>query len=221
MLERVFSYLISKFEKANISWAQEGEDLILARFFEQKKNGFYIDVGAHHPKRFSNTQYFYLRGWRGINIDANIDSIKLFSKYRPKDKNICIGIGPSNSSMKYYKFQESALNTFSSSRYESLKDTWRIKDIINIPISPLSEVLKQNMPKQQHIDFMNIDVEGLDYEVLLSNDWNKYRPDYLLIEILNKNMDTINLNKEVLYLKKIGYSIKAMTCNTVILGLYT
>ena len=52
------------------SYAQEGEDLILYRMIYGKiDKGFYVDVGAHHPKRFSNTYFFYRKGWRGINVE--------------------------------------------------------------------------------------------------------------------------------------------------------
>jgi hypothetical protein len=54
----------------NQSYSQEGEDMVLYRTFETVKEGFYVDVGAHHPDRFSNTYKFYKQGWRGINIDA-------------------------------------------------------------------------------------------------------------------------------------------------------
>ena len=74
------------------SYSQEGEDIILARIFGKQQNGFYVDVGAHHPYRFSNTYFFYKRGWKGINIDAMPGSMKIFNKYRPRDKNIEAGI---------------------------------------------------------------------------------------------------------------------------------
>jgi len=65
------------------SYSQEGEDMILRRIFEDNETGFYVDVGAHHPARFSNTNYFYKRGWRGLNIDAMPGSMSKFKKYRP------------------------------------------------------------------------------------------------------------------------------------------
>ena len=67
--------LSKKPEWANISYSQEGEDLILERFFEGKEIGFFVDIGAHHPMRFSNTYIFYLKGWRGINVDATPGSM--------------------------------------------------------------------------------------------------------------------------------------------------
>ena len=76
----------------NDSYSQEGEDLIINRLIDSKKNGFYIDIGAHHPFRFSNTYKFYKMGWNGINIDAMPGSMKLFREKRPRDINIECGI---------------------------------------------------------------------------------------------------------------------------------
>ncbi|MFT7246563.1 MAG: hypothetical protein ACI82A_003940, partial [Candidatus Azotimanducaceae bacterium] len=72
----------------NRSWSQEGEDQILRRIFEQQSTGFYVDVGAHHPKRFSNTFLFYKLGWQGINIDAMPGSMALFNRERSRDLNL-------------------------------------------------------------------------------------------------------------------------------------
>ena len=96
-------------------YSQEGEDMILRRIFEGQENGFYIDVGAHHPRRFSNTYYFYKQGWRGINIEPNPDALKAFNSDRPKDINLQLGVSDAASILKYYYFDEPALNTFDSS----------------------------------------------------------------------------------------------------------
>ena len=78
---------------ATKSYSQEGEDLLLRRIFEHQKNGFYVDVGAHHPFRFSNTYLLYKCGWRGINIDAMPGSMRLFRRFRARDINIECGVG--------------------------------------------------------------------------------------------------------------------------------
>lgn len=74
------------------SYAQQGEDLILREMLAYAQSGFYVDVGAHHPFRFSNTYLFYKQGWRGINIDAMPGSMKLFDRFRPRDINIQCGV---------------------------------------------------------------------------------------------------------------------------------
>lgn len=168
------------------SFSQEGEDLILKRIFERQKDGFYVDVGAHHPFRFSNTYIFYQRGWRGINIDAMPNSMSSFNKYRPRDINLEIPVGKSGSKLKYHIFNEPALNTFDETRIEDIikKTEYTLIEKIEISIQSLKEILDVYLPKGQKIDFMSIDVEGLDLEVVQSNDWEKYRPKILLVESL-------------------------------------
>ena len=101
------------------SYSQEGEDMILRRLFEKQQTGFYVDVGAHHPKRFSNTYFFYKKGWRGINIDAMPDSMIPFNKIRPRDINIEKPVSDKKQVLTYYAFNEPALNGFS----KELSDT--------------------------------------------------------------------------------------------------
>ena len=135
------------------SYSQEGEDLILNRILSEKKGRFYIDVGAHHPMRFSNTFFFYKRGWRGINIEARPGSKKLFDKVRPRDINVEVPISSEDKILKYYMFNEPALNGFSEEIAKSrnaLKD-YRIIKEIDLHTKTLKEVLDSNMMENQHI----------------------------------------------------------------------
>ena len=112
------------------SWSQEGEDLILARLFENNAKGFYVDVGAHHPKRFSNTYLFYKKGWTGINIDAMPGSMKSFNKLRKRDINIEKPVSDKKQILTYYAFNESALNGFSKELSEERSNKNNGYDII-------------------------------------------------------------------------------------------
>jgi FkbM family methyltransferase len=199
------------------SWSQEGEDQILRRIFEKKISGFYVDIGAHHPMRFSNTYLFYRRGWSGINIDAMPGSMKLFEKYRPRDINIELAIGNQSGELNYYIFEELALNGFSeelSLRRCSQSDPQKIIQIAKVRLQPLSTILDKYMPISQKIDFMSIDVEGLDFEVLKSNNWSKYQPMYVLVEILQSSLHEIENSEIGLFMKKQGYFIYAKCFNT-------
>ena len=77
----------------NLSYSQNGEDRILHRIFENQKSGFYVDIGAHHPFRFSNTFLFYKMGWKGINVDAMPKSMEIFKRFRPRDINLELAVG--------------------------------------------------------------------------------------------------------------------------------
>jgi FkbM family methyltransferase len=199
------------------SYSQEGEDLILARMLGQRKEGFYIDVGAHHPKRFSNTFLFYKIGWQGINIEARPGSKKLFDKFRPRDINVEVPISSEDKILKYYMFNEPALNGFSEEKTKNingLRDYKVIKEI-DLRTKTLKEVLDSYLIENQYIDFMTIDVEGFDYDVLLSNDWNKYKPSYIIIEDVEFDLHSMGKSKVYNYLIGKGYTLIAKTFNTL------
>lgn len=200
------------------SYSQEGEDIILARIFGEQQTGFYIDVGAHHPYRFSNTYFFYKRGWKGINIDAMPGSMKIFNKYRPRDKNIEAGISDTKKKMKYHIFNEPAINTFSEEIAKKANSPeYRIIDVIELDTLTLEEILDINLEAGQKIDFLDIDVEGFDFNVIKSNNWQKYRPKVILVEILKiTNIFDLKDNEIVKYLEETGYQFFAKTYNTII-----
>ena len=200
------------------SYSQEGEDMILRRIFENQKTGFYVDVGAHHPKRFSNTYHFYKKGWSGINVDAMPGSTNLFNKIRPRDINLEIAISDARETRTYYIFNEPALNGFSKELSVARNGLNNYKIILEkeIETKTLYEVLEKYLQKDQSIDFMSIDVEGMDYKVLKSNDWGKYRPKIILIEILDLDLNNTMNNKIYKYLHDLKYGFYAKTANTVI-----
>jgi FkbM family methyltransferase len=199
------------------SYSQEGEDMILRRLFEKQITGFYVDVGAHHPKRFSNTYFFYSKGWNGINIDAMPNSMKLFNKTRPRDINIEKPISDKKQILTYYAFNEPALNGFSKKLSEERdgKENYFIKFTKDIETSTLEEILDEHLPKNQEIDFLSIDVEGLDFVVLKSNNFKQYKPKIILIEVLGSSLSDIEGNVISKFLKEYNYSIYAKSVNTV------
>ena len=201
------------------SYSQEGEDMILRRLFENQQTGFYVDVGAHHPMRFSNTYFFYKKGWKGINIDAMPGSMKPFNKFRPRDINIEKPVSEKKQILTYYAFNEPALNGFSkelSNERANQDNNYHIIFEKDIETSTLTEILDANLPSNQEIDFLSIDVEGLDFMVLKSNNFEKYKPKVILIEILGSSLSDIENNEITKYLKQFGYSVYAKAINTVI-----
>ena len=200
------------------SYSQEGEDMILKRIFEEQKEGFYVDVGAHHPKRFSNTYFFYKKGWSGINIDPMPNSMKLFDRIRPRDINIEKPISDKKEILTYYSFDEPALNGFSKelSDERNKLEHYCLKSTIDIETSTLEEILDKNLSNNKIIDFLSIDVEGWDFKVLKSTNFHKYKPKVILVEILNNSLIDIEKNEISIYLKKFNYIIFAKAVNTVI-----
>tara|TARA_B100000787_G_scaffold69870_1_gene51392 strand:- start:2393 stop:3142 length:750 start_codon:yes stop_codon:yes gene_type:complete len=215
-LSRIYIFLTWD-PSISYSYSQEGEDMVLKRIFDNQTNGFYIDVGAHHPKRFSNTYNFYLKGWKGINIDAMPKSMDLFNKIRPRDINLELGVGQKEEELNYYIFNEPALNSFSkelSETRDKAKDSYFIKDIIKVEVKPLNKILDTHLINND-IDFLNVDVEGLDLDVLKSNDWSKYRPKFVLVEILSSSLHNIDKDPIFQLMKEKSYIIFSKQVNTV------
>ncbi len=201
----------------SISFSQEGEDMILKTIINNESSRFYIDIGAHHPKRFSNTYYFYKQGWKGINIDPLPGVMKLFSKVRPRDINLEIAIGIRNEELTYYMFNESALNGFLDEEKlnDIIKNGYILLSKKNIKTRTLKEVLEKYMTSNIIIDFMTIDVEGMELDVLKSNNWEKYNPEILLVEFYgNTTFEKIGENPVYNFLQKKGYTLIANTRRT-------
>jgi FkbM family methyltransferase len=209
---RYFNSFISK------CYSQEGEDLILQRFFGEKRTGFYIDIGAHHPKRFSNTYIFYKKGWRGINVEPRPGSKKYFDKVRTRDINIEAAIGTDVQKLSYFMFNEPALNTFSqANEAELLKDKkYKLIKRIDIQTTTLKNICDTHLPPGVQIDFLTIDTEGYDYNVLLSNDWEKYRPHLILVEDKEFKFEDPYKSKVFNFLYERNYRLAAKTFNTLI-----
>jgi FkbM family methyltransferase len=185
---------------------QEGENIILERIFCKKKKGFYVDVGAHHPIRFSNTLNLYQRGWNGINIEPNEETIKVFNKMRPRDINLNIAISTMKNSCVYYKFKEAALNT-TDINILKMRERQGYKCIkkIDVQTQTLSQVLSKYCKINSAIDILKIDVEGKELDVLKSNNWKKFIPEIIICEIINVDIVKMLNNSVYKFLKSKNY----------------
>lgn len=184
------------------SYSQQSEDLVIDKILGNKKRGFYVDVGAHDPVRFSNTKRFYDKGWSGVNIDPNPNLIKKFKEQRTRDINLELGVGRKNGSLIFYQFFPSTLSTFSqkeATQYQS--SGFNLISKYQVPVKTLGSILSQHC-KTRRPDFLSIDTEGTDLEVLQNNDWDKFKPRVICIET-GKDFNKINN-----FLKKHGYQLK-------------
>lgn len=207
--------LQDKMAFGQIAYSQEGEDILLNRIFNFKPQGTYVDIGAHHPRRFSNTYFFYKMGWSGINIDAMPGSMEPFKTERPRDINLELGIGPERSRLRFHIFKEPALNTFDETQARKNQEAgWELAEVREVEVYPLAELLDKHLGGRE-IDFMSIDVEGFEIHILRSNDWNRFRPAFLLMEDLNFSIHTVSENPQFQFLQSVGYDFYGKLANTL------
>lgn len=185
------------------SYSQQGEDLVIDQLLGSNKSGLYVDIGAHDPVRFSNTKRFYNKGWSGINIDPNPTLIRKFEKQRTRDINLTLGIGKKNGLLVFYEFFPSTLSTFSASEAKNyMEKGFKLLSKKKVPVARLDSVLNKYRNKDKTIDFFSIDTEGMDLEILQSNDWKRFKAKVICIETKG------NFEKIMSYLKKYGYQLE-------------
>jgi len=173
-----------KYKKQSYSF--NGVDLIVDYLFKNKKNGFYLDVGAQHPISNNNTYLLFKKGWHGINIDLDKKNIDLFKIARPNDHNLNFAISDKIEETElFYYHDASPINTLNKdvSNFQNAK----IKEIKKIKTNTLNNILG-SLKINSQIDYMNLDVEGFEEKVLSSFDIKKYRPLVISVEFLDLKM---------------------------------
>ena len=191
------------------TYSQFNEDTYLKEYFKNKKKGFFIDIGCHHPFKANNTFLLYKSGWSGINIDLNKISIDLFNIARPRDINICTAISDKEGTIEYYLPNNNPLSseiTINKDFSKILKDhhgnDYRTHTTKSITWQFIE---KQYSSLLQSVDILKIDIEGSDLKVLKTIDLNKLDPKLLMIEA--SNLDFSERDKIISYLKMNNYKV--------------
>ena len=197
-------YIKNNFLLSKKTYSMEKEDLEILKCLNTVQKGFYVDVGAYHPIQRSNTFLLYKKQWRGINIDISSFSIDLFNYLRPDDINLNIAVSNKDELVTFY-FQKklSQLSTIKKDiANEKIQGEIKEKKIMS---NKLTTILNKTKYNNKKIDFLNIDIEGADFEALKSLDFKIYRPKLICVEIMDNKIE----NSEIfLFLKNLNYTKK-------------
>ena len=168
-----------------ISYAQNAEDVLLNRVFAGRCQGFYIDVGAHDPIVNSVTKHFSDLGWTGINIEPEqgTDLFARLSADRPRDLNLNLGLSNREGILTFYQTVSApGWSTFSPAQGAEMA-RWGFELVErSIPVTTLAKICEQHVPVDQPIDFLKIDAESHEREVIEGGDWSRWRPIVVLVE---------------------------------------
>ena len=169
--------------------SQFNEEKNILNLFEKNYIGTYVDIGCFHPTKYSNTRKMYNLGWSGLNIDLNPITIELFNFKRPKDINICAALSNKIKKTKlYFHHDLSSQNTLSGNHVLWMRKNFGLTKLKtkSIKTSRLDNILKRS--KINNIDFLNIDIEGLELEVMSTINFNKLNIKVICIELLSYNL---------------------------------
>ena len=196
----------------NLSFSISGEDLILRKKVRKKmlsgKPGTYVDVGALHPFDSSNTYLFYLFGWTGICIDTNPESVAWFSTWRPKDTYVHTAISQNPREMNFAQHKENVGMSRVFEPDENIPNDFGTPT--KVSAVSLDSILESRFESGQVIDIMSVDVEKMDLDVLKSNDWTRFRPQYLCVEEHAAEVMNPNDSPLVKYMIDQGYKVSAV-----------
>ncbi len=172
------------------SYSQFNEDLLLDLLLGAKDNGFYVDVGANDPTFNSNTRRFYERGWSGINIEPGIEAYKRLAEARPRDINLHMGVGSQSGELIFHHIPaDPTLSSFDAEAARRMATYFgHAVTPMQVEVKPLSEIFA-TYAADKTIDFLSVDAEGVDVDVLCSNDWELYRPSLVLVEMNNQSQE--------------------------------
>jgi FkbM family methyltransferase len=171
-----------------LSYSQFHEDLLIDLLMNRKKDGVYVDIGTNDPFINNNTQRFYLRGWRGINIEPGLAAYKKIANNRVFDINLNIAVSEESGKLTFYQIgNDSSLSTLDYGTAVRMAEACKLElTSFTVAAMPVSKILDTYLANR-HIDFMSVDASGCDLAVLKSNDWDKYRPSLVMV---NSNIDS-------------------------------
>jgi len=217
LYKRVTQSIVRRFPNWHFrkhTYSQAGEDAIVRFIFEELlfvEKPTYIDIGAYHPYHLSNTAIFSEAGSWGINIEPNPHHFKLFVKHRKNAINLNCGVGLEKAIITYYSLRYPTLNTFIED--EAFKYEKDIIEKIPILVYPLSEIIAK-YTGDKSIDFLSLDVEGLDESIIRSIDFTIFKPKVMCIETVENygNKSWRRITSMIDYIKAKGYIHYADTC---------
>ena len=164
-----------------VSFSQNAEDVRLWRVFRDIKHGFYVDVGANDPATWSVTKLFYDAGWNGINVEPG-PTYDFLVQARPRDISIRAAIRLDRGTSDFWiTYPETGLSTCHPDVHAHVPELIDRFERVTVNTVRLEQVLAEHAPERP-IQFLKIDVEGAEAEVIASGDWVRFRPAVVVVE---------------------------------------
>ena len=189
----------------DLSYTQNMEDTHLWLAFGGRQRGTYIDIGAGHPIADNVSFFFYERGWQGIAVEPQQSLIDLYARLRPRDTAVPALIGTRSGPADFHVFDTfHGLSTTSTAHADAAKALGAPYRTVKVPMLTLAELCRTH--GLAAIDFLKIDVEGAEADVLKSGDWKTFRPKAVVVEAITPGSNEPSWHEWEPFLLAQGYS---------------
>lgn len=187
-------------------YSQFGEDAVLLHMVGGRKarSGFYVDVGCHHPRKGSNTYLFYRMGWRGVLVDLERSKVLACKLLRPGDEAVLAAVSDREEEVEIHAPE--AFSVLASIRADAVPGA---KVVGRIRTRTLTDILDRSRFAGRPIDLLNVDVEGVDLQVLRGLDFVRYRPRIVVVESWDQKLDNVLGGEMHALLRERGYELAA------------
>ncbi len=188
-----------------ISYAQNFEDVMLERVFKEQSTGFYIDVGAWDDVTDSVTKHFYEKGWNGINVEPLPVYFAKHQRSRERDINLNIALLDKPGNRTLFEISGSALSTFDTNHAEDHRAKGFQVTERQVEVRTLEAICDEYAKDTTQIDFLKVDTEGTELQVLQGGNWMRFRPRVLVIEATIPDSPTTSHDEWEAFILAQGY----------------
>ena len=208
---------------SEFTFAEHGEDILIHRLLLWKEGGFYIDCGAYHARNMSLSARLRNFGWTGINIEIDPKAAHQLSIDLPGTKTICAAIGESGDTATFFKYVDPVLNTIDPIQHAHLQKIESNGELFTnylgseeIKTKTINEILKECFISNYTIDFLNLDIEGVELVALKGFPWKTQCPAVIACEIHHLDLYICRNHPIVSYMMDLGYVLQSYVFHTAI-----
>lgn len=208
---------------SRLHFSQYGVDVLLhKRFRKPSTEHFYIDVGAHHPYDLSNTAYLWSFGWSEVNVDASPAVIAAFNNSRPNDLNLQTAVvseeaAATSSTITFYSGKD--IDNCATCDPEIARERG-LTQAITVPCTSLTSIVEQAHAKfAGRFGFLNIDIEGLDDQVIQNIEAWPQKPQIVMVEIYGETIPDVIGTRTYKLLTDVGYGFTERLGHTAVFEL--
>lgn len=208
---------------SDFTFSEHGEDILVHRLLLWKEGGFYLDCGAYHARHMSMTARLRLFGWRGINVDIDPEVVENLQKSMPETVSVCAALDAIDGrEVVFYRYEDPVLNTILPAQHEHLQRIEKANQLFTSFVEKINvrtlalRTLIANHAGGRAIDFVNLDLEGVELEVLRGFPWEEQHPAVFAIEIHGLDFTAGGAHPIVSFMIDHGYRLQSYVFHTAV-----